>query len=610
MTKEELQLSLERHIARIESIISKRKALNENYSKARLTYFLLAIAGIYFSSGFLHDWMYVGSIMGWIAGFLFLVDKDKKVGESKKKFEYLRDIKKEHIARIKLDWENIEYRPVEVEIKNHPFARDLDLLGKQSLYHLIDTSIYKESALRLINWFLETSSQKQEVLKRQQQVKELTNLPGFRDKLRVIGRFTKFKSNSKDWTIEDMLIWLRLPRKTGFVVPVIILSILSLANISLGIMLLIGIGNPLFFTATFVSYLVYYKFNDQKTAGLFDAAYQIDRMLEQFKAILFHIEKFKPEEGSELEKLLSVYIAEKERPSRFIKKNQGLISRASLQAFKLMGAVVNYVVPWDLYHSWRIEDLKEELEPKLTTWFDAFYELEALNSLASFATLNPENTWATFETSEGEFFNSKELGHPLIVSEQRVANDFKVQKDKDLFLITGSNMAGKSTFLRTVGINLVLAFSGAPVNAQRFNTQFFRVFTSINVTDSLGDGLSHFYAEVKRLRQLMDELAKEDEIPLFFFVDEIYKGTNNRERYSGSAAFLREVAGKHGIGMVSTHDLELASLEEEIPQLSNWHFAESIEDGKMSFEYKMKPGPCPSTNALHIMKIEGLPTGE
>ncbi|GAB5408445.1 MAG: mannonate oxidoreductase [Balneolaceae bacterium] len=607
MTKEELKLSLERHITRIESIISKRKALNENYSKARLTYFLVAIIGIYFSSGFLHEWVYVGSIMCWIAGFLFLVDKDKKVDESKKKFEYLRDIKKEHIARIKLDWENIEYRPVEVEFKNHPFAGDLDILGKHSLYHLIDTSIYKESALRLIHWFLETSSQKQEVLKRQKQVKELTNLSGFRDKLRVIGSLTKFKSNSKDWTIEDMLIWLRLPKKTGFIVPVIILSILSLANISLGILLLIGIGNSLFFMATFVSYLVYYKFNDQKTAGLFDAAYQIDRMLEQFKAILFHIEKFKPEEGSELEKLLSVYITEKERPSRFIKKNQGLISRASLQAFKLMGAVVNYLVPWDLYHSWRIEDLKEELEPKLTTWFDAFYELEALNSLASFAMLNPENTWANFETNENEFFNSKELGHPLIVSGQRVANDFKVQKDKDLFLITGSNMAGKSTFLRTVGINLVLAYSGASVCAKSFNTGFFRVFSSINITDSLDDGLSHFYTEVKRLRFLLDELLKEGEAPLFFFVDEIYRGTNNRERYAGSAAFLKEVAGKNGIGLVSSHDLELADLENNIPQLSNWHFVESIENGKMTFEYKLRTGPCPSTNALEIMKMEGLP---
>jgi len=608
MTREELQLSLERHITRIENVIRKRETLNENFSKARLIYFVLAIISIYFSSGFFHDWVYLFSIFAWIGGFLFLVDRDKKVDDSKKRFEYLRDIKKEHIARIELDWENIEYRAVEVDIKNHPFAGDLDLLGKHSLYHLIDTSIYAESAARLINWFLESSADKQEILKRQQQVKELANLSAFRDKLRVIGRQTKVKSSSKDWSVEDMLTWLRLPKKTGFIVPVIILSILSIANISLGIMLLFGIGNPLFLMATFVSYLVYYKLNDQKSAGLFDAAYQIDRMLEQFKVILFHVEGFKPEKESEFEKLLSVYREETERPSRFIKKNQGLISRASLQAFKLMGAVVNYVVPWDLYHAWRIEELKEELEPKLSIWFDAFYELEALNSLATFAMLNPENNWPSFETNVDEFFNSKELGHPLIASDKRVRNDFIVQKDKDLFLITGSNMAGKSTFLRTVGINLILAYSGAPVCAKSFISGFFRVFSSINIIDSLDDGFSHFYAEVKRLRYLLDELEKTDEAPLFFFVDEIYRGTNNRERFIGSAAFLKEVAGKRGVGLVSSHDLELANLANEIPQLSNWHFVESIEDGKMTFEYKLRSGPCPSTNAVHIMKMEGLPT--
>jgi DNA mismatch repair ATPase MutS len=168
-------------------------------------------------------------------------------------------------------------------------------------------------------------------------------------------------------------------------------------------------------------------------------------------------------------------------------------------------------------------------------------------------------------------------------------------------------MAGKSTFLRTVGVNLVLAFAGAPVNASSFTTRNFRVFTSINVKDSLEGGLSHFYAEVRRLRKLLDELEGEHSVPLFFFVDEIFKGTNNRERFQGSTAFLKNVAGKNGVGMVSTHDLELASLENEISGLSNWHFAETIENGKMSFEYKIKKGPCPTTNALKIMQIEGLP---
>lgn len=607
MTKEELQLLLERHIRRIEYVIRKREALDDNYSKVRLIYFGIAIVSIYFIYGIFSDWAYLCSIIGWIGGFLFLVDKNKKVNDSKKRFEYLRDIKKEHIARIKLDWKNIEYRPVDVDIKNHPFAGDLDILGKHSLHHLIDTSMYKESSMRLIHWFLETSSNKQEVLKRQQQVKELTNLPGFRDKLRVIGRLTKFKASGKDWSVEDMLTWLRLPKKTGFKVPIIILSILSVANISLGILLLIGIGNPLFLTATFVSYLGYYKLNDQKIGALFDSAYQIERLLNQFKAILFHIEGFKPEKGSELEKLLSVYLKEIERPSQFIKKNQGLLSRASLQANKLLGTVVNFVVPWDLFHAWRLEELKEELEPRLTIWFNAFYELEALNSLANFAMLNPRFSWPEFGTSESFLFDSKDLGHPLIPSEQRIPNDFQVQKEKDLFLITGSNMAGKSTFLRTVGINLILAYSGSPICATSLNTDFFRVFSSINITDSLDDGLSHFYTEVKRLRYLLDELNKEEEAPLFFLVDEIYRGTNNRERYAGSAAFLKEVAGKNGLGLVSSHDLELADLDKEIPQLSNYHFAESIENGKMTFEYKMKPGPCPSTNALQIMKMEGLP---
>jgi DNA mismatch repair ATPase MutS len=168
-------------------------------------------------------------------------------------------------------------------------------------------------------------------------------------------------------------------------------------------------------------------------------------------------------------------------------------------------------------------------------------------------------------------------------------------------------MAGKSTFLRTVGINLAMAFAGAPVQARSLSTNLFRLFTSINVKDSLEGGLSHFYAEVRRLRRLLDELESDHKLPLFFFVDEIFKGTNNRERFQGSTAFLKHVAGKNGIGMVSTHDLELASLEKEISQLSNWHFAETIEAGRMSFEYKIKPGPCPTTNALKIMEIEGLP---
>ena len=607
MTQEELKLFLERHIARIDRVIEQRKKRSDLISKVRFGYFILALVGLYSTYGVFPDAVYLFTLIAWVSGFLVLVDCHRRVYQSQEKFEHLRDIKKEHIARMDLDWENIRYKPVPQETKNHPFATDLDILGKHSLHHLIDTSIYHPSSETLIDWFLNVSPYEKEIKKRQQQVQELVPLSAFRDKLRVISLFTTQHTLQKDWSVKDMLIWLRLPQKTGLKIPLLILSVLSVLNITFGVLLLKGTLTSLPLVLSLVIYLAYFKLNDHKIADLFDSSYQIERILDQLKAILFYVEGFQPRKRSELEKLLAPYHEANDRPSLFIKKTQGVLNRAALKANRVFHILINFMVPWDYYYAIKVEELKGELEPKLTKWLNTFYELEALNSLANFAMLNPEYTWPEFRTEKDQFFKSRELGHPLIPSLQRIPNDFEVNEGKDLFLITGSNMAGKSTFLRTVGINLVLAYSGAPVCAAFFNTNFFRVFSSINITDSLDDGLSHFYTEVKRLKYLLDELLKEEELPLFFFVDEIYRGTNNRERYAGSAAFLKEVAGKNGVGLVSSHDLELADLEKEITQLSNLHFVESIEDGKMNFEYKLRPGPCPSTNALLIMKMEGLP---
>jgi DNA mismatch repair ATPase MutS len=229
--------------------------------------------------------------------------------------------------------------------------------------------------------------------------------------------------------------------------------------------------------------------------------------------------------------------------------------------------------------------------------------------MGNFAWLSNNYTFSLpTNNDETPVIKAKKLGHPLIKKKNKVANDVSIENVGNIQLITGSNMAGKSTYLRTVGINLSLCYAGAPVNASSLETVLFRLFSSINVTDSLDEGLSHFYADVKRLRALIEELEAPHQHPLFFMVDEIYRGTNNRERLTGSEAFLKHVAGKNGVGLVSTHDLELAQLEEEISTLSNWHFEETIENGKMRFEYKLKSGPCPSTNALKIMQMENLPT--
>jgi DNA mismatch repair ATPase MutS len=173
-------------------------------------------------------------------------------------------------------------------------------------------------------------------------------------------------------------------------------------------------------------------------------------------------------------------------------------------------------------------------------------------------------------------------------------------------MITGSNMSGKSSFLRTLGINLALANTGAVVNATHLQISPFRIYTCIKVSDSLAEGYSYFYAEVRRLKALLDALEQTDTLPLFFLIDEIFKGTNNRERLLGSEAYIHALIGKRGTGAISTHDLELANLT----GLSNYHFADQVRDGQLTFDYTLRPGISPTTNALRIMRLAGLPVAE
>jgi DNA mismatch repair ATPase MutS len=204
-------------------------------------------------------------------------------------------------------------------------------------------------------------------------------------------------------------------------------------------------------------------------------------------------------------------------------------------------------------------------------------------------------------------FCANGLGHPLIRDEKKVINNFKIDELGEVFILTGSNMAGKSTFLRTIGVNLCLAYAGGPVNATYMQTSLFRLFTCIRVTDSVTDGYSYFYAEVRRLRALLDALKHPEQLPLFFLIDEIFKGTNNKERLIGSRSFVRALAGQNCVGAISTHDLELVKLEGTLPQVENLHFREEVVDGQLMFDYLLRPGPCPTTNALKIMAMEGLP---
>ncbi|HRW08991.1 MAG TPA: MutS family DNA mismatch repair protein, partial [Caldilineaceae bacterium] len=298
-------------------------------------------------------------------------------------------------------------------------------------------------------------------------------------------------------------------------------------------------------------------------------------------------------------------------PSEHVRRIARIAAATGVQGNPLLALLLNLLVPWGLYFAWQLAKEKAELRELLPTWLDCWTELEALSSLATFGVLNPQATFPALTNAGTQhsdpLFAVTALGHPLLPRAEVVRNDFAVAALGNVVILTGSNMSGKSTFLKALALNLCLAFTGGPVDAAHLVTPRLRLFTCIKVSDSVTDGISYFYAEVRRLKALLDALQQEDDLPLFYVVDEIFRGTNNRERLEGSRAYIRALAAQAGLGLVATHDLELVRLADEIPTIANYHFRDDIVDGRMHFDYQLRPGPSPTTNALKIMRHAGLP---
>lgn len=603
-----METALKNQIRRLSKKLEKLEKRSSRISNLRLLDVVVGAILVFFGARTGNEWIFYGALIVVIGSFMALVSWHRTIDEWIEKMKGWVEIRKQHLSRKKLIWHKIPETDLQEDYANHPFARDLDIVGKNSMLQLINTTVYKGSRKKLENWLTNSNIDLTKLKKRQKLIKELKPMAHFRDRLRLYATISREKRKDNDWTMDQLLTWLRSTEQKSYTKPLAILGTLSAVNITLLVLYLVGVLDP-YVIFTGIIYFLVYNYYGEYTSGIFDESKQIDQLLSQFRAVLLFLEDFSYKEDSNLKSFCSVYTKDAQSPSRYLKRIIRLTSAASSQSSELAWFLLNTFVPWDMYFAKKLDVYKRDLEPKLSVWLDHFYQLEALSAMANYAWLNDEYTFTL--PSQGQpqpVIKAKQLGHPLIAKDRKVCNDITVGNVGDILLITGSNMSGKSTFLRTLGINLRLCLAGAPVNAQSFQAMPFRLFSSINVTDDLDEGLSHFYAEVTRLRNMLDALNKETQYPLFFMVDEIYRGTNNKERLIGSDAFLKQVAGQRGVGVVTTHDLELAQLEEEIGVLSNWHFEETIEAGKMRFEYKIKPGPCPTTNALKIMAMEGLPT--
>lgn len=528
------------------------------------------------------------------------------------------------MARIHLDWDQLPHpgQPQESSTQaKHPFATDLDIIGERSLHRLLDTAVTTEGSNRLRTWLLNEVPEPLVIKKRQALVRELEAHSIFRDNLQLHSALASESSNPKDalrgqWNSNILVDWIQeRVHPDSLLSTVILLGSLSGLNIAL---ILLAAFNliPHIWPIVFLVYLSAMVAKQGRIASAWGELQELEKALRRFRSVFQYLESRGYKNSPGLAEVCAPFLDKRKQPSAELKRLERLASALGLRTNALIWLLVHAIIPWDFFFTYRLEVLKKELAHLVPHWLDAWHELEALNSLANFAYLNPGYVFPEIVAGTDSFerqsefssalFDARNLGHPLIHPGTKVGNDFKLDEHLRIGILTGSNMAGKSTFLRTVGINLCLAYTGAPVNAERLKFSLFRVFTCMKVSDSVHDGLSYFYAEVKRLKALLSA-TETDDLPMLFLIDEIFRGTNSRERHIGSRAYIRDLSSRRTVGLVATHDLELVKLADEIPGVVNFHFREDVSDGRMVFDYQLRSGPCPTTNALLIMRREGLP---
>jgi hypothetical protein len=601
LTKQVQQLASER------ALLSRQSG---QYANIRLISFFLAAVVSGATLVFWGIWPWLGVTVIALTPFVVAVYRHRRIDARLDHSEIILRLKRTHIARMTLDWERIPTPLPIATMAEHPFALDLDLVGERSLHHLLDTAVSLEGSQRLCNWLLNTEPDPSLIAQRQVRIAQIAELTDFRDEL-IFHATQLTTAPEKKWPGKRMLDWLESQDRRSSLRPALQLLLpLAVANITLGLLNTTGILAP-WWVVTWLVFVSISFAQARKIGPLFQEAFFLRDGLAKLSQVFDFLETYDYNDKHHLRALCQPFLTPRQRPSLQLKRVIRIVAAVALQRNQFLWLLLNALVPWDIFFAHQLNQHKKELRVYLPAWLDTWFELETLNSLANFVYLNPEIVFPEITSSPRPdlpvLYAAQALGHPLLPDKARVCNDFNVNELGSIYLITGSNMAGKSTFLRTLGINLALAYAGGPVIATRLRISLFRLFTVIRVSDSVVDGFSYFYAEVHRLKRLLQELEKEEALPLFFLVDEIFRGTNNRERLIGSRAYVRALAGAAGVGVIATHDLELVKLADEIRSVTNYHFRDEVQEGKMKFDYKLHDGPCPTTNALKIMQQAGLP---
>ena len=566
-------------------------------SMLRLTLFIAGVAGIYFF--FSQTPLLIVCICLTFLPLFILVKIHNRFFIRKEWLETQARIIQEELQALSGDYSSFEDGKEYVN-PEHPYSFDLDIFGRRSLFQSINRTCTFFGKDRLAKWLQNHLHEKTSIEKRQEMVREISEHTLFREQFRVAGLVHHGQSSDA----EKIQAWSQSPAQylhAGWVkafiwgVPVInsLLLITSLIGwtsfsclgLSFGIFLVLSFG--IIKRATYI----------QETYG------------KQLKSLngyarLIALAKAEDWKSAGMLELMERFNLNGQSPVQALQQLSKELDRLDLRNNQFLYVLLEGSIFFQLQEIVRIERWKVRYGQHISEWLETVGELDALCSLGTFAYNHPQYTYPEL-TEKPFYFLATQMGHPLMPVSQCVKNDATIPSRPFFLIITGANMAGKSTYLRTIGVNYLLACVGAPVCCERLKLHPNQLITSLRTSDSLSDNESYFFAELKRLKRIIDLLNQGQQ--LFIILDEILKRTNSMDKQKGSFDLIRQFMQMKANGIIATHDLLLGSLIKQFPEeIRNYCFEADIKDNELTFSYKLREGVAQNMNACFLMKKMGI----
>ncbi|SHE66705.1 MutS family DNA mismatch repair protein [Clostridium fallax] len=586
-------------------IDNKNKELKEIDNKCnffsilRLVIAVLAIITTYFLYKNKSYKFILMEIIAFIIAFTFIAYIHSKTVEYKKMLKININVNEDALSRVNGKWKEFLDKGEEYLNVEHPFINDLDIFGKGSLFQWINTTttLFGRKSLKEKLSIIKLPK-KEEIYANQKMLKELGEKINFRQDIESLGRVY----NKEKGDIDTFLKWAKERNDSILNIPTLIISII-MPILTVGSIILFYPLNKistvmpsLFIILNIIIIKFLVKDRSNTISVMYDLRYKIKTYFRIIKRI--NEEDFQNEDLN----MLKGRLTNKNKKSaaealRLLDRLEGKVSDTGNMFYLIM----NFLFLWDIHLLREFEKWRRENGGNIEEWFFVLGEIEALSSIAN---LNFDNKdWSYPSINDELKLSAINIGHPFL-GDKMITNDLLMEKNKNIILITGSNMSGKSTFLRTIGINMILTYLGAPACAKEFSCPILNIYTCMRIGDNLEENISSFYAEILRVKNLIEATKREEKV--FFLLDEIFKGTNSIDRHTGAEILINQLCEKDAMGFVSTHDLELCDLEEKNQKVLNYHFEEYYVNNEIKFDYKLKRGKSNTRNAVYLMRMAGI----